>query len=346
MHPGSLLVRTAFITLIFAARAAAQSEAAPELAGPLRDIARTEIVNAAAFDPRAALAITPTPQAVLELRGKEAFATFHAGLQTGDNSYNVFFSVPINHSADTRLRDRGNIPYTAGGFDFTNLIWRPKAKPALTRQIAEGGLLTSPSGRPLATAVQGTAATALSRESQVAVARAIDTTDAVSVPWAFFFNTGYKFSKDRFDFTDASSSKSTSESHITDVLHILFGLQFHARPRDPGYFVAFSYIYSSFFQESEQKIGPPSRLFGTLTRVEMRHAFPDLHIGVNPSFTYELDTHLKTIEGTVYTWLPAGGERRVRNVTRLNVGARIGYEQGRGGAFATVFVGPTLGARF
>ena len=150
--------------------------------------------------------------------------------------------------------------------------------------------------------MHGTAPVGLSRESEQAVARAIDTTDAVDVPLVLFLGAGYKFGSKEYAYADPQTLAPTSATHLGDVAQMLVGAQFRVRANDPGYFVAFSFNYSSLFHDADGKIGPPDRLFGTLLRLDMRRPFIAAHLGINPSLTYELDTRVKTIEAATYWW--------------------------------------------
>src|SRR5437879_5789804 len=69
-------MRWAIVAVLAASMAAipassATAQPGPELAGSLRAAARTELVNPGLFDPRLDLALTPTPQIVLDTRGAD-----------------------------------------------------------------------------------------------------------------------------------------------------------------------------------------------------------------------------------------------------------------------------------
>ena len=165
----------------------------------------------------------------------------------------------------------------------------------------------------------------------------------MDVPWVFLFNGGYKFASNAYGYVDPSIARTVSFTHLSDVVTALFGAQFLVRANDPGYFVAFSYDYSSLFRDADTQIGPPARLFGILWRLEMRRPFVTAHLGIHPSLTYEMDTRLKTVETSMYWWFTPGGRSHIRNSAKLNAGFRVGYEEGRGGVFASVFIEPTFG---
>src|SRR5579872_2774370 len=209
--------------VVFTRSLAAQSE--PLLVGPVRDIVRTEIVYPAAFDPLLELSISPEPQAVVEARGSDVTGTVRAGLQNGDTNYSFTVSGPIHQGSATAFLDRLTIPHTTVGFDLTNIMWRPKAKRALTQQLDTAGFLAAPAGESLGPPVAGTAPTRLSRDSAEAVARTINTTDAVDLPYVLIVSAGYKFNPHRFGYVDPATHLEHSDSHLSDVAHVMVGVQ-------------------------------------------------------------------------------------------------------------------------
>jgi hypothetical protein len=181
------------------------------------------------------------------------------------------------------------------------------------------------------------------------VARTIHSTDAVDAPWALVFNASYRFSRDDYSYIDPVTLASRSATHLNDIAAALFGTEFHVRPDDPGYFVAVSYTYSAVFQEVAQVQGEPTgvpvKVRGNLLRVELRHPFVAARMGVNPSFTYALNSRVKTVDGSTYLWLAGGDQTQTKKSIRLYAGVRAGYQSGPGGFFATIFAGPSFGGR-
>ena len=115
----------------------AQSE--PQLVGPVRDVARTEIVYPVVFDPLLELPLTPNLQAAIEARGADVTGTVRAAVRFGDISYGLNASGPLNHGGTTAFLDRRRIPVASFGFDMTHIVWRPRAKPSFTRQLGTAG---------------------------------------------------------------------------------------------------------------------------------------------------------------------------------------------------------------
>ncbi len=158
----------------------------------------------------------------------------------------------------------------------------------------------------------------------------------VVAPWALFIHADYRYNRAEYEFADPKTLQRETETRLNDTASMLFGAQLFSRPRRPGYFVAFSYTYSAvFFQPGGTApdglpLEGPTKIRGNLLRVEMRHPL-SARYGFNPSVTYEKNSGVTTIDATGYA--------RWRHEY---AGARIGNESthdGRGGFFATVFVG-------
>jgi hypothetical protein len=345
MRPRLTALLAPTVVALLAVSAAAQTQPGPELAGEVRGVARTELVNPGVFDPRLDLPLTPAPQIVLDNRGADTTLKGRIGLQWGDNNYAVTVSVPLHRRELTGFRDRREIPLATFGIDLTNIFWRPRAGPSLVRQLGSDGVLHLAGEQPPQAPVSDSTVGRLSRDSQVAVARAMHDRESVSVPWVFIFNGGYKFAKTTYDYTDVGTSRAVSAQHLSDVADVLFGLQFGIGPQNPGTFVAFSYDYSSLFRDSDTRIGPPDRLYGTMMLLDVRRPYLIAQLGINGSATHESDTGLNMVDAEIYWRSSTGSMRNIRNRTLVNAGVRIGYEQQRGGLFAGVFVGPLFRAR-
>jgi hypothetical protein len=152
-----------------------------------------------------------------------------------------------------------------------------------------------------------------------------NTTDA---PWALVIHADYRFNRAEYEFADPQTLQRKTDTRLNDTASMLFGAQLFSTGEHPGYFVGFSYTYSAVFQELPA--AAPEKVRGNLLRVEVRHPFAG-RFGVNPSVTYEKNSGVTTIDATGYL--------RLR---RSYVGARVGNEsthEGRGGFFATAFVG-------
>jgi hypothetical protein len=326
-----VLTLGAIFTECLSERAIAQIE--PPLVGPARDIALAELVDPVVFDPLLTLPLTPGPQAAIEAHGSDVSGTFHLGVRNGDDSYGLTISGPLSRGStpSTAVDPRGLRRHTSLGFDLTNIIWRPKAKPALERQIGPEGFFR------------------LTPENREAVAHAITTTDAVDAPWVLVFNASYRFSRDDYAYVDPLTLSSRSATHLNDIAAALFGTQFRVRSNDPGYFVGVSYTYSAVFQEAGEvqgaSTGAPTKVRGNLVRFELRHPFVAARLGVNPSFAYDVNSHVKTVEASTYLWLPSTDAARTKKSIRLYAGVRVGHQSGPGGFFATVFAGPLFGVK-
>ena len=304
-------------------RALAQTD--PPLVGPARDIARAVLVAPTVFDPLLISPLTPEPQAVVDVNGSDVLATIHAALSNGDDSYGILVSVPVqSHKSTVSAADpRGLRTHPSLGVDLTNVIWRPKARPELERLLLAGGHAQ------------------LTPARRDEVERAIRTTDAVAVPWVLFFHMSYQFNREEYRYADPATLAPRSETRLNDTATALGGLQFHMRDRDPGYFVGFSYTYSAVFHDAAQTdgvtIGGPSKIRGNLFRLELRRPIPRTRAAVSGSYTYDVTSHAKTVDGATYLLFRPHPSNRS---TTFYGGVRVGYATGAGGAFATVFFGP------
>jgi hypothetical protein len=303
-------------------RALAQTD--PPLVGPARDIARTQLVAPTVFDPLLMSPLTPEPQAVVDVNGSDVLATFHAALRNGDDSYGILVSVPVQSSNATvsAADPRGLRTHPSLGFDLTNVIWRPRAKPALERLLLSGGHAQ------------------LSPARREEVERAIRTTDAVAVPWVLFFHFSYQFNREEYQYADPATLTPRSETRLNDTATALGGVQFLVRDHDPGYFAGFSYTYSAVFRDAAlvngMTIGGPSKIRGNLFRMDVRRPIPRTRVGVNASYTYDASSHTRTIDGATYLVFHPLQSRRA---AKFYGGVRFGHATGAGGAFATVFAG-------
>ena len=314
-----------------AGRASAQT--APQLVGPARGIARAALIDPVVFDPLLTLPLSTTPQATIESHGRDVSGTIHLGVRNGDDSYAVTLSGPLSNGDGDRafIDQRAVRGRTFLGVDLTNMIWRPKAKPALAQQLGSDGFLR------------------LGRESRDAVARTITTTDAVDAPWAVFMNFSYKFSRDEYTYTDRSTSARAAETHLNDIAAALVGAELLVRPNDPGYFVGFSYTYSAVFRDADETEGvqtrPPVKVRANLLRVELRRPLVRARLGIHPSWTYDLNSRVTTVDAATYLMFAPVNPQRTKLSTRLYAGVRAGHQSGPGGWFATAFVGPVFGGK-
>jgi hypothetical protein len=160
----------------------------------------------------------------------------------------------------------------------------------------------------------------------------------VVAPWALFIHADYRFNRAEYEFADAKTFERQTDTRLNDTASMLFGAQLFSSPRRPGYFFGFSYTYSAVFSQfggvasNGLPLEGPTKVRGNLLRVEMRHPLTQ-HFGVNPSLTYEKNSGVTTVDVTGYA-----------RMHHVYTGARVGNEsahQGRGGFFATVFVGWT-----
>jgi hypothetical protein len=158
----------------------------------------------------------------------------------------------------------------------------------------------------------------------------------VVAPWALFIHADYRFNRAEYEFADAKTLQRLTDTRLNDTATMLVGAQLFSAPRRPGYFFGFSYTYSAVFDQFGGKasnglpLEGPTKVRGNLLRIEMRHPFAQ-RFGINPSVTYEKNSGVTTVDVTGYA-------RR----HRTHVGARVGNEsthEGRGGFFATAFVG-------
>ena len=158
----------------------------------------------------------------------------------------------------------------------------------------------------------------------------------IVAPWALFLYGDYRYNRAEYEFADPKTLQRQTDTRLNDTASMLFGAQLFSSSRHPGYFFGFSYTYSAVFSQSAATasnglpLEGPSKVRGNLVRIEMRHPFAR-RFGVNPSVTYEKTSGVTTVEATGY------GRFR-----REYAGVRVGNESthdGRGGFFATVFVG-------
>ncbi|HXD72084.1 MAG TPA: hypothetical protein VN628_00035 [Vicinamibacterales bacterium] len=149
------------------------------------------------------------------------------------------------------------------------------------------------------------------------------------VPYAFFIHADYRFNRAEYDFADPQTLQRKTDTRLNDTASMLFGAQFLSTKAHPGYFVGISYHYSAVFQGLPAAL--PQKIRGNLIRVEVRHPF-EQRFGLNPSVTYDNSSGVTTLDATGYARLDH----------HAYVGARGGHESehdGRGGAYASVFVG-------
>ena len=324
-------MRVAALALVWCVLGTATGAAQTELSGPVRDIARAAIVDPVAFDPLAVMPLTPGPQGVIDIHGSDIAATAHIAVRSGDDSYGVTASVPLSSSdPSTSVDPRGLRRHASLGFHLTNIIWRPKATPALERELGADGFLR------------------LDEAARTRIAEVIETTDAVAAPWVLFINADYRFTRAEYVFADPRTLEKLTDTRLNDTASMLVGVQLFARPRDPGYFFGFSYTYSAvFFQFGGTAANGlpaqgPAKVRGNLLRVEIRRPLGATRYGVNPSVTYENTSRVTTTDVTVYGWLDRRSHASAGRLRGPYVGGRVGHEgehDGRGGAFATVFVG-------
>jgi hypothetical protein len=321
--PGALAV-----CVLLAAPASAQTE----LSGPVRDIARAAIIYPVVFDPLLIMPLTPGPQAAIDAHGSDISGTFHAAVRSGDDSYGVIVSVPLSSvstsSTATVVDPRGLRNHASLGFHLTNIIWRPKAKPALEQQLGAEGFLR------------------LSDEARAAAARTIETMDAVDVPWAVFINADYRFNRAEYVFADPVTLGRRTDTRLNDTASMMAGVQLFVRPRDPGYFFGFSYTYSAVFSQFGGNASEglpaegPTKVRGNILRVEMRRPLVSARLGVSSAFAYEKNSGVKTVDAAGY-WMPKRS---------CYFGVRVGHQSGlidgpQGGLFATAFVGSSFAFR-
>ncbi len=149
------------------------------------------------------------------------------------------------------------------------------------------------------------------------------------VPWAFFIHADYRFNRAEYDFVNPQTQQPAADTRLNDTASMLFGAQLFSTKDHPGYFVAFSYTYSAVFEGFPDQ--GPQKIRGNLLRVELRHPFAK-RFGITPSVTREQNSGVTTIEVAGYARLPR----------HAYAGARAGHEgehDGRGGAYASVFLG-------
>ena len=161
----------------------------------------------------------------------------------------------------------------------------------------------------------------------------------VVAPWVLFIHADYRFNRAEYEFADVKTLARQTDTRLNDTAAMLFGAQLFSSPRRPGYFFGFSYTYSAVFSQfggvasNGLPLEGPTKVRGNLLRLEVRHPFTR-HFGVNPSVTYEKNSGVTTVDVTGYA-----------RMHHAYAGARAGDESthdGRGGFFATVFVGWTM----
>jgi hypothetical protein len=240
-------------------------------------------------------------------------------------------SVPLSSGdPSTSVDPRGLRRHASLGFHLTNIIWRPKATPALERELGAEGFLR------------------LDDAARRRIADVIETTDAVTVPWVLFIHADYRFNRAEYVFADPRTLDMLADTRLNDTASMLVGIQLFVRPRDPGYFFGFSYTYSAVFDQfggtavNGLPAQGPTKVRGNLLRVEMRRPLGATRFGVNPSVTYENNSRVTTTDVTAYARLDSHSRAESGNLHGLYVGGRAGHEgthDGRGGMFATAFLG-------
>jgi len=158
----------------------------------------------------------------------------------------------------------------------------------------------------------------------------------IVAPWILFLYGDYRYNRAEYEFADSKTLQRQTDTRLNDTASMLFGAQLFSSSRRPGYFFGFSYTYSAVFSQfggtasNGLPVEGPTKVRGNLLRIEMRHPFAR-RFGINPSVTYDKTSGVTTVEATGY------GRFR-----REYAGVRLGNESthdGRGGFFATVFVG-------
>lgn len=322
------LVRAAAICVAAAPTAAAQPAGAP-LVGPARDLAREVIVEPIAFDPLLVWPLAAAAQAAIDVQpGTDAAISGHAAVRSGDDSYGIVAGVPLARAGAAAPVDREGLRrYPSLGVELINVIWRPRARRALEEQLAPDGFVR------------------LSAETRQQVARAIDSTDAVAVPWAIYVRADYRFNRAEYDYLDAQTGALRSETRLNDTASLMGGVQFRVRARDPGYFIGIGFNYSAVFRDADAVngaiVGGPSKVRSNLVRVEVRRPLPARRIGVSGSVAHDVSLSATTAEGVAYRMF---APPTATKVWRWYGGVRAGYRTGSaGGAFLSVFVGPSFG---
>ena len=272
------------------------------LVGDARDAARARIVSIGVFDPLLVLPLAPEPQAVIDVNGSDVSATFHAALRNGDDSYGILVSAPLSVN-----QPASTVVDPRGLRSHPNL----------------GFDLTNVIWHPRAAGAGG----------------------PVHVPFVLFIHAAYQFNRGEYDYLDPSTRAPRSETRLNDTASALAGVQFLASDADPGYFAGFSYTYSAVFHDADaaggEPIGGPSKVRGNLLRLELRRQLPRRHIGINPSYTYDMTSRETTADVAAYV---AFTPSRAHDAVKLSAGVRAGHQTGaNGGTFVTVFAGPVFG---
>ncbi len=210
-------MRVAFLAFVCCVLGAATGAAQTELSGPVRDIARAAIVYPVAFDPLVILPLTPGPQGVIDVHGSDVAATAHIAVRSGDDSYGVIASVPLSSSDPSASVDpRGLRRHASLGFHLTNIIWRPRATPALERELGPEGFLR------------------LDDAARRRIADVIETSDAVTVPWVLFIHADYRFNRAEYVFADPRTLEKLTDTRLNDTASMLVGIQLFVRPPRSG----------------------------------------------------------------------------------------------------------------
>jgi hypothetical protein len=290
------------IASILAVGIDASAQTAVPLEGSARDAARAAIISPGVFDPLLIAPLQPDPQVVIDASGRDVTATFHAALRNGDDSYGILVSAPLWSE---------------------NAAISPADPRGLEPHPMLGFDLTNVIWRPY-------------RRGPDAV---------VIVPWVLFFHASYEFNRSEYVHLDPLTNAAHSEQRLNDAASVLLGTQFLASERDPGYFVGVAYIYSAVFHEAAPvgnvTLEGPSKVRGNLLRVELRRQLPWAHLGVNPSYSYDVVSKNRIIDAAVYVTFPST-DPAAR--THWYAGVRAGGRTGTG-SFASVFAGPVFGGR-
>ena len=300
------------------------------LVGPARNVARDILLFPVEFDPALLTPLTVVPQGEVEAYGGGLTGSARAGFRVGDNSYGVTVSGPLASVGDawTPIEPMGLQNHTAVRLDLTNMVWYPKATAALRRVLGPDGFAT------------------LSPEQREAVRRLVSTGEGVDASWAVFFNVSYRFSRDDFAYADVPGGPGKNAFHVNDAATATLGAQLFAGHGDPGYFIGFSYIYSSIFHDNPAvdgtPIGPPSKVREDTLKIEVRRPLAHGRFGVSPAASYDLWTNKwTTVEATAYAFVPP--RVALTNGLRFYAAVRGGYKSDGPGAFGSILFGTLFG---
>jgi len=276
------------LSAVLCVRAAAQTD--EPVWGPARDAARARIISPAVFDPLLVLPLSPEPQAVVDVHGRDVSGTFHAALRNGDDSYGMLVSAPLSQDegSASSIDPRGLRAHPSLGFDLTNVIWHPRAAIA-------GGSVSAPW--------------------------------ALFLHASYQFNRGsYEYVDPA---TRAPRSETRLNDTASALGGVQFLANGDDPGYFAGFSYTYSAVFHDAATVDGAIVGGPSKVRGNLLRIEMRRQMPRRRFGINPSYTYDVSSRDKTADiATYFLFTPSHAHDSTRLSAGVRIGHRTGADGG------------------